>query len=52
VKTLVHKVLASGEYSVVWNGRDDNGKSVSSGIYFYKMKTDNFEKTRKMILMK
>ncbi len=39
-------------YSVTWNGRNDFGKFVSSGIYFYKLKTDNFEKTRKMILMK
>ena len=44
--------LSAGQHSVVWNGTDDNGKSVSSGIYFYKLKTDNFEKTRKMILMK
>ena len=52
VKQLVSDQLSAGQYSVVWNGKDDNGKSVSSGIYFYKMKTDNFEKTKKMILMK
>ena len=38
--------------SVIWYGTDDNNKPVSSGIYFYKLKTDNFEKMRKMILIK
>jgi len=52
VKQLVSDQLSAGQHSVVWNGRDDNGKSVSSGIYFYKMKAEDFEKTRKMILMK
>jgi len=43
---------SSGKYSITWNGKDENNEPVSSGIYFYKLKTDNFEKTRKMILMK
>ena len=37
---------------VVWDGKDKNNQPVSSGIYLYKLKTDNFEKTKKMILMK
>ncbi len=52
VKTLVKDNLESGNHTVLWNGRDDKGKSVSSGIYFYKLKTDNHEETKKMILMK
>ncbi|MCD4796055.1 MAG: T9SS type A sorting domain-containing protein, partial [Candidatus Cloacimonetes bacterium] len=44
--------LSSGQHSVVWNGRDDNGELVSSGVYFYKLKTDNKELTRKMLLVK
>ncbi|MBL7149797.1 MAG: T9SS type A sorting domain-containing protein, partial [Candidatus Cloacimonetes bacterium] len=35
-----------------WNGTDDNGRNVASGIYFYKFKTDNFNKTKKMLLLK
>ena len=52
VKTLVKDMLPAGNHQVIWNGKDDNGKQVSSGIYFYKLKTDNFEKTRKMILLR
>ena len=52
VKTLVNETLESGNHTVIWNGTDNNGKSVSSGIYFYKLKTDNHEETKKMILMK
>jgi predicted outer membrane repeat protein len=52
VKTLVNELLLSGKHSIIWNGRDSNGNRVGSGIYFYKLKTDNFEKTRKMILLR
>jgi len=52
VKQLVSEQLTAGKHFIVWDGKDNYGKSVSSGIYFYKLKTDNFEKTKKMILMK
>jgi len=52
VRLLVSDQLSAGQHSAIWNGKDDNNKSVSSGIYFYKLKTENFEKTKKMILMK
>ena len=46
-------VTMSGvEGSVIWNGNDDNNKSVSSGIYFYKITSEKFQQTKKMILMK
>ncbi len=38
--------------SITWDGRDENGKPVSSGIYFYKLKSGKLTKTKKMILMK
>jgi len=38
--------------SVTWNGADDNNQPVSSGIYFYKIKSEGYEKTRKMLLLK
>ena len=52
VKTLVNDKLDPGKHFVIWNGKDDNNRSVSSGIYFYKMKAAKFTSTKKMILMK
>jgi hypothetical protein len=52
VRTLIDDMFPTGEHSVVWNGTDDSGKSVSSGVYFYRMNTDRYSATRKMILMK
>ena len=54
VKTLLNKQVetANTKLNVVWNGRDNNNNQVSSGIYLYKLVTDNYTKTNKMILMK
>ncbi len=41
-----------GDYEIFWDGKDENGKRVGSGIYFYKLKAGKFEETRKMILIK
>jgi len=46
------EVQGESRYSVIWNGTDDNNKLVSSGIYFYELKSGNYEKTKKMILLK
>ena len=53
VRTLVRGELDSGEYSIVWDGRDDLGREVSSGIYFYRLSIDDgkWAKTRKMVLI-
>lgn len=42
----------AGKYSVYWNGTNQFGNSVSSGIYFYKLETTDFTKTERMILLK
>lgn len=52
VKKLVNDVRAAGEHTVVWNGMDNNGRSVSSGIYYFKMNTGKYSSTKKMIMMK
>ena len=52
VKTLVNERLLAGEHSVVWNGTNDSGKSVSSGVYFYKLESGKYTSTKKMIMMK
>ncbi|MCD6176622.1 MAG: T9SS type A sorting domain-containing protein, partial [Candidatus Cloacimonetes bacterium] len=38
--------------SIVWDGTDQTNNPVSSGIYFYKLKTENYEKTKRMVLLK
>ncbi len=52
IKTLLHDVCSSGENSIQWEGFDNNGKKVSSGIYFYKVESDNQKIMKKMILLK
>ncbi len=51
VKTLVHAEQEPGYYSVVWNMRDNTGKQLSGGIYFYKLETPDFRAIRKLIIM-
>ena len=52
VKTLVNETKETGNHTAIWNGTDNSKKNVSSGIYFYKMKSSNYTSTKKMILLK
>lgn len=52
IRTLVNEAKSAGNYSIIWNGTDNNNRPVSSGIYFYKMKADSYISTKKMVLMK
>lgn len=52
VKTLVDKDVSAGKYKVTWNGINEAGQRVASGIYFYRLQTQDFEQARKMLLMK
>jgi flagellar hook assembly protein FlgD len=53
VKTLIHEALPAGKHSVVWNGKNSNGKRVSSGVYFYKLEMKKGKPLiKKMLLLK
>jgi len=47
VTSLVNQRLSSGTYNVNWNASD-----VTSGVYFYTLKTENFTETKKMLLIR
>jgi hypothetical protein len=52
VKTLVNEAMKAGYYTMVWDGRNETGIPVASGLYFYRINADNFTKVRKMTLVK
>jgi hypothetical protein len=52
VRTLVDARQPSGRYRVEWDGRDNGGTPVGSGVYFYRLSTTHFAGTRKMLLLK
>jgi hypothetical protein len=52
VRSLVNDAKAAGTYSAVWNGLDNSGRPVSSGLYFIRMEARNLVQTKKALLMK
>jgi hypothetical protein len=51
VRTLVQRRVEAGVHRATWQGHDDHGKRVGSGVYFYKLKAGSYEKTRKLVLV-
>jgi hypothetical protein len=52
VRTLVNAEQNAGYHSVVWNGKDDAGRNVASGIYFYRLSSPDKTLGKRMLLMK
>jgi flagellar hook assembly protein FlgD len=52
IRTLVDQSLAKGDHQVVWDGRDNHGNSVASGVYLYRLHSDGLDQSRKMVLLK
>jgi hypothetical protein len=52
VRTLVDGQQKAGNYTISYDGKDDRGKFLPSGIYFIKLKTGNFAQTRKLLLLR
>lgn len=52
VRALVRGVQAPGTYTALWDGRDDDGRPVQSGVYFYRLHAATEHATRKMLLLR
>jgi subtilisin family serine protease len=52
VRTLVDGKQSPGVYNAVWNGRDNSGRPVSAGVYFYRLNAGDINLTKKMVLLK
>ena len=52
VRTLVNKKMIAGKHFCTWDGKDDYGRQMSNGVYFYRIKAGSFSKTMKMLIMK
>lgn len=52
VTLLTNKYLIAGQYSIVWDDKNDSGESVSSGVYFYTIESGNRFDSKKMLLLR
>jgi hypothetical protein len=52
VRILLEEEFEAGRYQITWDGKNGEGREVSSGIYFYRITSGSFSSTRKMTLMK
>ncbi len=52
VKTLINTTQTAGYKSIKWNGTNDQGETISTGVYFYHLQTSGYSKVRKMALLK
>ena len=52
VREIASQRVTAGINTIIWDGMNDDGSRVSSGVYLYRLKTSDNEATRKMILVK
>ncbi|MCB2204752.1 T9SS type A sorting domain-containing protein [bacterium] len=51
-RVLVDRQLEAGVYNTTWNGRDGDGRLLASGVYFYRLRANEFYSMRRMVLLK
>jgi flagellar hook assembly protein FlgD len=52
VRTLMNSDLNAGYHQIVWNGRNNSGSQVASGMYLYRIEAGSFISVKKMMLLK
>ncbi|MFQ6008067.1 MAG: choice-of-anchor V domain-containing protein [Candidatus Zixiibacteriota bacterium] len=52
IRDLYKGIKSAGSYAAYWDGTDSHGNPVASGVYYYRLETDNFTESKKMILLK
>jgi flagellar hook assembly protein FlgD len=52
IRTLIDEKIDAGFNSIKWEGRDDGGRQMPSGVYLYQMRAGSFVATRKLVLMR
>ncbi len=52
IDTLINEELSAGKHYVIWNGTDSSGRSMPSGVYFYRMMTSDHIEIKKMVMLK
>ena len=52
VRTLVDEIKSAGVYKVIWDGNVVEGNELSTGVYFYRLRGDDFQASKKMLLIK
>jgi flagellar hook assembly protein FlgD len=52
IRTLASGQQAGGSYAAPWDGKDENGREVSSGVYLYQLKTGGFQSTQRLTLLR
>jgi hypothetical protein len=52
VRTFRNRKMTAGYHKIHWDGRDDRGVDLSSGVYFYRLRAGGFSRTRKMVFLK
>jgi hypothetical protein len=52
VRELISGQMSAGRHSVVWDGRDDDGQTVSSGVYLYRLESGGKSESKRMLLLR